>query len=149
MKQPSRIALFALVTLASAAFAAEWQALIETADARLLLNPERKAAPGGQSVQYRIDFKQPRKLPDGKTVNSSTMTVMVSCPGQTVALTDTVAHSEAGGKGIVVMRDRIASPVANRVLPGSSDELVYKAVCAPAAAAPAKPASPAPAPARK
>jgi hypothetical protein len=149
MKPTQRIALFAAITLSCAAYAAEWQTLIETADARLALNPEgRKTAAGVHTVEYRIDFKQPRKLPDGKAVSSSTMTVMVSCPAQTVALTQTVAHAEAGGKGAVAMRDKVATPVANRVMPGSSDELVYKAVCAPAAA-PAKPAAPAPAPAKK
>lgn len=152
MKQSIRIALFAALALASSpvAFAAEWVTLIETADARLTLNPEgRKSESGLHFAQYRIDFKQPRKLPDGKSVSSSTMSVMVSCSAQSVALVESVAHSEAGGKGTVVLRDKVASPVANRVTQGSSDELIYKAVCRPPAA-PAKPASPlSPAPAKK
>jgi hypothetical protein len=145
MNRSKRLALFAALCLGQPAFAADWVQLADNALVTLSLNPDRKTEAGGQVVQYRIDFKEPRKFPDGKTLSSSTMTVLVSCPAQTLALTETVAHSGTAGTGTEVLREKVKAPVANRVMPGSSDEIIFTAVCPGAKLAPAVPARPAPA----
>ena len=152
MKRPLHLAFLALMAGSAAASAADWLPLAENPSMRLTLNPSgRKVNDGSHIVQYRIDLKSPQKTADGKTYQSSTMTVSVSCTAKTVALTNYAVHGGAAGSGEVVSTHKVAAPVANKVVPSSSDELVWNAVCSPPqpAAAPGAPAAASPAPAAK
>jgi len=151
MKPALRLVFLALLALSNAASAAEWTSLADNAAMRLSLNPARSKAKDGANVtQYRLDFKSPQKDAEGKTYQSSTMTVNVSCTAKTVALTEYQVHAAPGGQGAVLKTEKVAAPVATKVAAGSSDELVWNAVCEPkAATAPATTAAPAAPPAPK
>jgi hypothetical protein len=148
MKHPLRLAILAVLAAAPSAFAADWQQLGDNAAMKLSLSPDvRKGSDGASVTQYRLDFKSPQKNAEGKMYQSSTMTVSVSCPTKTVALSEFVVHTSPGGQGPVVMTQKVATPTATKVAAGSSDELVWNAVCAPKpAAAPAPATAPAAAP---
>jgi hypothetical protein len=144
MKFAVRTAAIGILVVCAHAEAADWPTLFEAGNVRLSLSPAgRKMADGTHIVQYRIDFKEENRTPAGKPFKSSTMTVLVSCDAKTVALTGYVANADAGGKGAEATRETVAKPTPQKVLPGSSDEKIWTAVCAPQPAAPAKPATPA------
>jgi hypothetical protein len=142
MKFAIRAVAFGFLIVGVHAEAADWPTIFEAANARLTISPTgRKMADGTHVVQYRIEFKDDNRTPSGQPFKSSTMTVLVSCEAKTVALTGYVANAEPGGKGAEVTRETIAKPTAQKVTPGSSDEKIWTAVCAPQPAAPAVPAT--------
>jgi hypothetical protein len=154
MKFPIHATIAAVLAAAMPALAAnpaEWILLSDNPSGRLLLNPAgRKTPEGAHLVEYRIDFKAPQKNDAGKTYQSATMSVRLSCVAKTMALTDVASHAAPGGKGAEVTREKFAAPVPQPVAGGSS-ELIWKTVCEPpkpGAAAPAA-AAPAPAPVKK
>jgi hypothetical protein len=136
MKFAVRAAAIGFLLACAHAEAADWPMIFEAANARLSINPSgRKMADGTHVVQYRIDFAEASRTPAGKPFKSSTMTVFVSCDAKTVTLTGYVAHAEAGGQGVEVARETIAKPTPQKVVPGSSDDKIWSAVCAPPAPA--------------
>jgi hypothetical protein len=146
MKFPVRLACFALLAVSTTALAAEWLPLLDGPGVRMSLNPSGRKTPDGRHViQYRIDFKEAQKTPDGKTYKSSTVWAVIGCKQRTIAAVELAAHADEGGKGKEVMSQKIAKPEPKPVS-GGSEELLWNAVCAPPKPAAAPPA---PAPAKK
>jgi hypothetical protein len=156
MKFPLRLACLALLALSTTALAAEWLSLVDNPQVRMSLNPAgQKTADGRHIVQYRLDFKEPQKTPDGIAYRSTTVMAVIACKQKTIAGVNFAVHSEAGGKGKQVIGHKNDKPEP-KAINGGSEELLWNAVCpkpnssaspAPAATSPAAaPTSPSSAP---
>jgi hypothetical protein len=142
------LAMLALLAMAASAHAADWRTLADTNVGKLSYDAASVKPQGAQtSVQYRVDFKAPQKNPGtGKVYRSTVTEGLLGCKEKFIGMAQLVAYSEPEGKGDTVDRVTFAKPALNAIVVGSSDEMLWKALCpapAPAAAPPAAPAAPA------
>jgi hypothetical protein len=144
------LAMLALLAVAASAHAADWRTLADTNVGKLSYDAASVKPQGTQTAfQYRVDFKAPQKNPGtGKVYRSTVTDGMLGCKEKFIGMAQLVAYSEPEGKGDTVDRVTFAKPSLNAIVTGSSDEMLWKAVC-PQPAAPAPAATPPAAPAAK
>ncbi len=150
MQAAARLVILAAAALLGTAHAAaDWRLLADTAVGKLSLDAGSMKPAGPQTAfQYRVDFKTPQKnAGTGKTYRSTVTDALVSCKEKTMAMKQLVAYADVDGKGEAVDRVSFATAAPTPIATGSSDEVLWKAVCPGAAPAPASMPPPAAAPA--
>jgi hypothetical protein len=129
--------LLALLLGAGAAHAENWfdlDALRASTGPGIEVDTDALREAGGRRlVTVRVSYPQARMHTSGAAYRSVVATVEFGCDGAAPRYRDAAFYSEAGGRGVVTLRENGLLPVspdpAHELLPGRSVELLARAAC--------------------
>jgi hypothetical protein len=137
-----RALALALLVAAAPAFGA-WEELRRNDTVRLSIDPASIKAKGGEvSFRYLVDFRQTQGDVKTAMFRSLVTRAVIRCQARTISArgTEGFAGNEAQGPSVGVLQPEQADRKFKKLERDSSDEDLWKRVCAKTAAASAAPA---------